>query len=209
MLTRMMHITMIFDVKRWAWWAEQNQVDPRGINFVLSYPESVTGERTTPRTLVQFFESIHSIRDLRGELGLVKMLGDACLDATTVTAFMNFVNNRLSRLITPEEIMDAVDFEKEVYETVKSQVMGETKRVDIISVICTRLVNFLSVNNRILNDQQADNIASFLMIDFLPNDIRMNTLRDLSTSRNESALRIVRHPELGKLLLSATGAWSK
>jgi MoxR-like ATPase len=45
MLTRMMHITLTFDVKRWAFWAEQNGVDPRGISFVLTYPEMVTGER--------------------------------------------------------------------------------------------------------------------------------------------------------------------
>ena len=71
MLTRMMHITMEFDVKEWARWAEKAGVDERGINFVLTYPEVVTGERTTPRTLVQFFESISSIKDLEKEIGLV------------------------------------------------------------------------------------------------------------------------------------------
>ncbi|MEM0998404.1 MAG: AAA family ATPase [Bacteroidota bacterium] len=209
MITRMMHVTMVFDVKRWAFWAEKHAVDPRGINFVLSYPETISQERTTPRTLVQFFESIQAIPNLRTEMGLVKMLADSCLDSTTVTAFMSFVSNRLSRLITPEEIMNATDFEREVYGPVKDQVVGETKRVDIISVICTRLVNYLTVSNRLLTDAQVNNLAQFLMIDFLPNDIRMNTLRELSASRNDSAVRIVRHPELGRLLLSATGSWSE
>jgi hypothetical protein len=206
MLTRMMHITMVFDVQRWAWWAEKNQVDTRGINFVLSYPEAVTGERTTPRTLVQFFESIHSITDLREQLNLIKMLGDSCLDPTTVTSFMNFVNNRLSKLISPEEIRDAENFQVDVYQPLKDQVVGETKRVDIISVICTRLVNFLSVNNPQLSDFQVENLSNFLMIDFIPNDIRMNTLRELAALQGD-AKRIVRHPELGKMLLSSTGAW--
>lgn len=44
MLTRMLHVTLRFDVKRWARWAEQTGVDPRGIAFVLTYPETVTGE---------------------------------------------------------------------------------------------------------------------------------------------------------------------
>ena len=54
MLTRMLHMTMIFDVKSWAKWAMNSGVDPRGIAFVLTYPEVITGERTTPRTLTQF-----------------------------------------------------------------------------------------------------------------------------------------------------------
>ena len=50
MLTRMLHVTMTFDAQAWARWAERNDVDPRGINFVLAYPELVNGRRTTPRS---------------------------------------------------------------------------------------------------------------------------------------------------------------
>ena len=57
-----------------------SKVDPRGIAFVLNYPESVTGLRTTPRTLVQFFEQIEDIDDLRGKLGYdCKPWLEACL----------------------------------------------------------------------------------------------------------------------------------
>ncbi len=97
MLTRMMHISLDFDVKSWAKWAEQKGVDARGINFVLTYPESVTGNRTTPRTLVQFFKTIQLIKDLEKELPLVQLLADSCLDAHTATSFVAFVNNNLSR----------------------------------------------------------------------------------------------------------------
>ena len=65
MLTRMLHMTMIFDVKSWAKWAMNSGVDPRGIAFVLTYPEMITGERTTPRTLTQFFDQIANIDDLK------------------------------------------------------------------------------------------------------------------------------------------------
>ena len=70
MVTRMMHITLEFDPKEWAKWAEKNGVDSRGIDFVLTYPEVVTGLRTTPRTLVQFFETITEIDNLGAHLGL-------------------------------------------------------------------------------------------------------------------------------------------
>ena len=51
MLTRMLHTTLKFDPKTWAEWASSSGVDPRGIAFVLTYPEVVTGKRTTPRSL--------------------------------------------------------------------------------------------------------------------------------------------------------------
>ena len=116
MLTRMLHISMEFDVKEWAKWAEKAGVDPRGINFVLLYPEIVNGNRTTPRTLVQFFDTIKGIDNLYDKLGLVRLLADSCLDENTVTAFITFVNNNLGQLIKPEEILNAKKFDRDVLD---------------------------------------------------------------------------------------------
>ena len=65
MLTRMLHLTMVFDVNAWDCWAVNNDLDPRGSAFVLTYPEVVTGKRTTARSLTQFFAEIESIEDLK------------------------------------------------------------------------------------------------------------------------------------------------
>ncbi|MEO1652509.1 MAG: AAA family ATPase [Bacteroidota bacterium] len=200
MITRMMHITLTFEVKNWAFWAERNQVDPRGISFVLTYPEVVTGERTTPRTLVQFFENISHIEDLKKDLGLVKMLADACLDDNTVTSFMAFINNDLSKLITPEEIINARNFEKEVYGRIKKLVEQETKRVDIISVITTRLINYLGVNEVNYKKSQMENIKNFLKMDFLPNDIRLVAGQDMM-ELSEELKKFWSDPELGQMLI--------
>jgi phytoene desaturase len=43
-------------------------VDPRGIAFVLAYPELVNDRRTTPRSLTQFFDQIRDIPDLAARL---------------------------------------------------------------------------------------------------------------------------------------------
>jgi hypothetical protein len=202
MLTRMMHVTLTFDVKRWALWAEQEGIDQRGISFVLTYPEVVTGERTTPRTLVQFFENIAHIKDLKKDLSLVKMLADACLDNNTVNSFMSFINNDLSKLISPEEIIDTKDFAKDVYERIKGIVDQQTKRVDILSVICTRLVNYLNVSKQKFDKKQIDNVKAFLNMDFLPNDIRLVAAQDIVQSENKSIQQaIFTDTKLGKLLL--------
>ena len=112
MLTRMMHITMNFDPKAWAVWAEKNEVDSRCINFVLTYPEIAQGQRTTPRSLVQFFQSIESIKDFNTELPLIQMMGSSCLDEETVASFISFIQQNLSELVTSEEILKTKNFEK-------------------------------------------------------------------------------------------------
>ncbi|TAF67719.1 MAG: ATPase [Cytophagales bacterium] len=210
MLTRMMHITLTFDVKAWAMWAEKNQIDPRGISFVLTYPEIVSGERTTPRTLVQFFENIASINDLKKEIALVKLLADACLDPNTVTSFIAFLNNDLSKLITPEEIVFSKNFEKDVYQKVKNVVEQQTKRVDILSVIMTRLVNYITINHQMkFKEAEINNLKQFLKMDFLPNDMRLIALRDIANSPNKSIMSINSDPELGKMLLTGKATKAK
>jgi hypothetical protein len=201
MITRMMHITMTFDVKRWAAWAEKNKIDPRGINFVLSYPEMVSGERTTPRSLVQFFESIKSIEDLQAHLGLVKILGDACLDGATVNAFISFVGNRLNKLPSPEQILQSTDFETEILNPLKAVVLGETKRVDILSVVSTRLLNHLVVNDIVLDGKMQENMVKFLLMDFLPNDLRFMMGQDIMREGNTSLKSLWQHPELAQTFL--------
>lgn len=207
MLTRMMHITMIFDPQRWALWAEKQSVDPRGINFVLTYPETVSGERTTPRTLTQFFESIRAIEDLESDVGLVKMLGDACLDDITVASFISFIGNKLSRLISPEEILEAEEFVNEIEAPLRSQVMGETRRVDILSVISTRLVNHLIVKGIDLEGKAFQNVSKFLQMDFLTNELRLQMAKDLTASGNPSHKKLVTVPEIAMILLKSGGTW--
>ena len=112
MLTRMIHATLDFDPKSWAIWAESARLDKRGISFVLSHPEAVTFNRTTPRTLEQFFEQIENIKDLQKEEELVRMLGMGTLDDVTIAAFMSFVRDDLTQLIDPEEILSTDDFQK-------------------------------------------------------------------------------------------------
>jgi hypothetical protein len=201
MLTRLMHISMQFDVKEWAKWADGAGVDPRGINFILTYPEMVTGERTTPRSLVQFFESIRSITDLRASLGLVRLLADSCLDEATVRSFITFVNQGLSELISPEEILDAKDFDRSVAARLDKLVHEDTLRVDILTTVSTRLVNYLLRQKGKLSKDQLENIKSFIKLEFLPNDIRLTMAQDLVTSDQRSLKPIMADPAIAKLLL--------
>ena len=155
MITRMLHVTMQYDVKAWARWAEKAGVDSRGISFVLTYPELVNSRRTTPRSLVQFFNAIQNIENLKAELELVRMLAEGCLDRETAVAFTNFVNMDLSKLIPAREILHSKAFD-EIIQRINHLVNGTPKRLDIMSVIMTRLTNHLIYMREKLDDSMFD-----------------------------------------------------
>lgn len=201
MLTRMMHITMQFDVKAWALWAEQNNVDSRGINFVLTYPEIVSGELTTPRSLVQFFNSIHSIKRLDEELPLVQTLAASCLDEETVSAFITFVQQNLAELIEPEKMLNTKQFDHDVRHHIVDVAQKEVLRVDILATLCTRFANYLTLHNSKLSEHQVKNIQQFVKLELLPNDLRLTFLQDLVASKNDHLKVVMSDPQVSMMLL--------
>jgi len=201
MITRMIHVTMEFDVKAWAKWAEQAQVDPRGIDFVLTYPEIVSGNRTTPRSLVQFFKSIATISDLKQRLDIVKIFADGCLDTETTIAFINFINMDLDKIVAPEEILHAGEF-KIIEGRIGALVNGKTKRMDILSVIMTRLTNHVLFAKNEVDAKSFENLKRFILLDFIPNDLRLAMAQELVSSNKKELKKLYTIPEIGKLILT-------
>ncbi len=201
MLTRMLHVTMEFDAKSWARWAERAGVDERGQDFVLAYPELVNGRRTTPRSLVQFFQAIRPIASLRDQLPLVKLLADATLDEATTQAFINFVNLNLDRLPAPEEILGTEDFATIVNRLDRLVNDGNTKRLDVLSVVVTRLNNHLLLRPQELSEAELINLQQFILLDLLPNDLRLAMAQELTRSKRQGLLRLYAVPAIGQLLL--------
>ena len=200
MLTRMIHATMVFDAKAWAAWATKNGVDPRGVAFVLTYPETVTGQRTTPRSLTQFFGFTARYTDLKAHAEAVYRLGLGCLDSTTVSAFMAFVNDELGVLIDPQELLEAKPFapmQKKVMALAEGK--GGAKRIDRLATLCTRIVLYLCRDDVEPTDVHKANLIAFLLIEAIPTDLRFSVHRDL-TVRGKADL--LRDPRLAKLILA-------
>jgi len=202
MLTRMMHVTMNFDVKAWATWALQAGVDTRGIDFVLTYPEAVTGGRTTPRTLCQFFDAIQDIADLQGNIELINILAQSCLDDVTVADFLAFVRDNLEQLISPEEILDAEDFKvisKRITQLAKGE--GDAKRVDRLATICTRLYLHIAAEGYRPSEHHPANLVGFLTHKELPNDLRFSLHKDLVNLKKAAVTKMMRDKKLADLVL--------
>jgi hypothetical protein len=203
MLTRLLHLSLIFDVKAWAAWASRTGVDPRGIDFVLTYPEICQGKRTTARSLSQFFEQIQGIPDLRAELELVRVLAMSALDEVTVTSFLSFVHDNLEKLLDPEELLEAKGFasvEKKL-EAIAGKNAAQ-KRVDRLGAVCTRLYLHLTGPAYRPEKRHAENLVAFMLSEALPNDLRMALHKDLLRDAAPEVVAMLRDKRLAALMLA-------
>ncbi len=203
MLTRMLHTTLKFDAKIWAEWAHNAKVDPRGISFVLTYPELVNSDRTTPRSLTQFFEQIESIENLKDNIDMVESLGLSSLDEVTVSSFIAFINDELTQIIDPEEILDAKDFNtiSKKIENISTDKTG-VKRVDRLSTMCSRLYIKLISKEYQPSNIHSKNLIEFLLLDIIPNDLLMSLYMDLSKNGSDQIKEMIRDKRLANKLLS-------
>ena len=139
--TRFISVNLKFDLKCWGKWAEENKLDGRCINFLLMHPELVTKEINS-RSVSMFFNSISSIKSFEDQLPLIQMIGEGSVGSEFSTLFTMFINNKLDKMISPENIMS--QDEQYVMNTLKSLV-GKDKayRADIASTLGTRIANHL------------------------------------------------------------------
>jgi len=185
MLTRMMHLTLNFDAKSWAEWAIKAGVDGRGIDFVLTYPESVTGRRTTPRSLEQFFNQIKFIPDLNASIDLVTVIAAGCLDEETVGSFIAFIKNSLSKLPKTTDILNA-EKPSDFIPIIKNLAEDKSgiKRIDLLSTLCTRIEMELRNPKYTPTENSGKNLIEFILCDAIPGDLRFSLHRDLSVIGN-------------------------
>ena len=142
--TRFISTEVKFDANVWARWAEKVNIDGRCINFLLMNPEIVT-QKVNPRSITTFFNSISSIQKFEDELPLINMIGDGSIGEEPSALFAMFINNKLDKIISPEQILTNDD-----WSYVKGSLSGcigkdDDFRADISSIISTRIINFASI----------------------------------------------------------------
>lgn len=200
-ITRMRHITMQFDLMEWAQWAQQNNIDQRGIDFVLAHPDQLQGQRTTPRTLVQFFKSIAGIEQLEKEKSLVLLLADAALDPATSAAFIAYIDQGLNKLLDPIDILQSTNFEKEVYIPLKQMIDQKVLRVDLMVSLSNRLILQLQRTKNAPTPAEVENIKQYLKMDFLPKELKLSLLRDLVAINSRPLNALIADPTIASLLV--------
>jgi hypothetical protein len=142
--TRFISIGLKYDKDIWAKWAETSGIDGRCINFMLMHPELVN-QSVNPRAITTFFNAISSIPKFEDKLPLVQMIGEGSVGVDFAAMFTMFINNKLDRIISPEDIL--TKDEQYVMNSLTAAVgKDDDFRADISSVIATRLINYSLVH---------------------------------------------------------------
>ena len=199
MLTRMMHVSLKFEPKEWAQWALKNMVDERGVDFVLTYPEIIDGKLTNPRSITSFFYHTKKIKDLKNSLELVYQLASSFLDKETASAFVVFVNDELENIIPPDEILNSKNLSNVISRIRNACVKNGSIRLDILSTIITRLTVYLK--NNINSIDNLDNLSEFLLMDFMPNDLRTTFHLELNFMNETRINQAINTDKISKLLI--------
>ncbi|MBR9921690.1 MAG: AAA domain-containing protein [Bacteroidetes bacterium] len=104
-LTRLMHVVLEFDPASWRDWAKNNGIEEQNIRFVQSGLVNLELERTTARTLSQFFFALQSLDSKEQTPERIKQLGDAFLDPETSDAYLEFRMKDQMGWVSPEEFL--------------------------------------------------------------------------------------------------------
>jgi hypothetical protein len=138
--TRFISVELKYDSNVWAKWAEKALIDGRCINFMLMNPELVT-QRINPRAITTFFNGISSIPKFEDNLPLIQMIGEGSVGPDFSSMFTMFINNKMDRIISPEDILTKE--EQYVMNSLTNAVGKDDEfRADISSIIATRIINY-------------------------------------------------------------------
>lgn len=186
--TRYISIDMKFDVKDWAKWAEEAGIDGRCINFMLMHGRDFIereNSKVNPRSMVLFFNSISSIKDFNANLPLVTMIGEGSVGQEVANLFGIFINNKLDKLISPEDMMGGN--EKDVLEEILS-IVGSHKdnsyKAAIASVLTTRLINYsvYHAKDNKIGQSYIDRLVALVEHEVFGKDLSFNLVKQIYAS---------------------------
>ena len=197
--TRYVTVNLKFDIKVWARWAEENQIDNRCINFLLLHPELVTTE-TNARSITTFFNSISSIPVFEDKLPLIQNMGEGSVGSEFASLFSLFINNKLDKLISPEDIM--TKDEKYIKGYLNSTIgEGTDYRGDIASTLATRVVNYnlyYAQNNSVGNDI-IDRLSYLITENIFGMDLNYYVIRTILNGNKTKFSKLLMNSEVIKM----------
>ena len=199
--TRFISVNLKFDMECWGKWAENSDIDGRCINFMLMNPELINKE-VNSRSAVMFFNSISSIKLFEDSLPLIQMIGEGSVGSEFSSMFTMFINNKLDKIISPQNIMD--QDEKYVLGTLKSIIGDDDKyRADIAATISTRLVNYLeryATDNKV-EKVTIERIKALVKSDIFTKDIMFNMVKGIYNANTKKYQMMLMDKELSQLIL--------
>ena len=200
--TRFISVDLKFDEKVWAKWAESVGMDNRCINFLLMHPELVT-QKVNPRSITTFFNAISSIEKFEEQLPMIQMVGEGSVGLDFSSMFTMFINNKLDRIISPEDIMTKDT--KYVFSSLKSMIGEDDEfRADISSVVSTRVVNYL-VNFAKTNPISAQVLKRveelFIDCKSFTDDLKYFIVKEVVNANKQKFGKLMMNPKIANIII--------
>lgn len=215
-MTRFIRIVMKFDVQEWAAWAELEGIDSRCINFLLLNPEMIPTKSSTKkvvessshinaRIVTDYFNSISSLDDFSSanSMKLIQLLGEGSVGPEFSTSFTLFVNNKLDRVPSPQQIVETKTHDgaiQKIRECV-GKVDTATYKQNIASVLSTRIINYMDkmINEKSFKKKETvERISEIIKADVFSGDINFNLVKSLNARKQFAAL--VEDPKIVKIV---------
>jgi hypothetical protein len=199
--TRYISVNMKFDVNVWAKWAETVNIDGRCINFMLMHPELVS-QKVNPRSITTFFNSISSIQKFEDELPLIQMIGEGSVGVEFSSMFTMFINNKLDRIISPEDIINNKN-EAYVIGALNSAFgVDDDYRADIASVLATRVINYLTLysNSNPITDDIVNRIVKLTTdCESFTTDLKYYLVKEIVNSNKTKFSKLMMNTDVIKM----------
>jgi hypothetical protein len=189
-LTRIKHITLLPDASEWCVWATQQDLDPRGINFILKYPDMMkpagASKMSNPRTLAEYFRVSKKFASATEQKDVenLKMHGKSLIDDETFSAFITFAAKENEALVEPDEILSGT---KRSFEHVKNLMGRAESRIDVLNIICERLYAHIVNPNTKQDDTKIKNFQTWITMECIPEDTRDSLCRRIAKRRENNA----------------------
>ena len=201
--TRFISTEVKFDANVWARWAEKVNIDGRCINFLLMNPEIVT-QKVNPRSITTFFNSISSIQKFEDELPLINMIGDGSIGEEPSALFAMFINNKLDKIISPEQILTNDD-----WNYVKGSLSGcigkdDDFRADISSIISTRIINYslMTADKGSVPQKMIDRIIELVTdCDSFTDDLRYYMVKEILNGHKAKFSKLMLNQKVVKMTI--------
>lgn len=207
---RYINFNLKMDVKEWAQWAENNEIESKAINFALMYGEEIFKKHNnvqivTPRSYTTFCKAISGIKDWSkpDNLALILQISKGCFmndtDNIIGNLFTTFIANKLDKLVSPDDML------KLKWDTLapkmKACVYDEERfKPEVASVLTLRFMNYVlyqfgikgAIKDNIVHDRILEIIESKDVI--FTEDLLFHLIKTLVT----------KYPgRTGKLLMNA------
>jgi hypothetical protein len=171
MLTRMFNVQLRFEVAPWADWAATHRLPGYLIDFILLYPEVIGAERSTPRSVTQFFESIQELSLVPKNRDLIAAIAHGYLDEKSVGLFMAYVKSANPGLPAIKLLLQTENFQQEVARPFETFLQDSSQQLDVLSAYWNRLFRTLKALDT-LEDRTLQNLETFLQLSTIPEDVR-------------------------------------